>query len=156
MSQASITSKAFEAFHVEAAAQPTISLRGGDAIDDYKAPPPFDATVDAITDEYLSKYIWGVGYLDPVSWRHYLPYLVEHSMQHYQQGSDVIDALLNSLRPPDREPPRLASLSPDQEAVVIEFLDLLAFSAQSQYQELACQALEEWWVPGALYRKRPA
>lgn len=152
MSQPEIVRRAFEVFAAETAALPTISLRGGDAIDDYKEPPPFDTNVDAITDEYLFRYTWGVGYLDPVSWRHYLPHLMEHAVRLYQQGSEVIDALLNSLRPPDREPSRLASLSPDQEAVVVELLDLLAFSAESSHQDLACQVLEEWWAPGALYR----
>jgi hypothetical protein len=155
MSQAEIVRRAFEAFAAETAVPPTISLRGGDAIDDYREPPPFDADIDAITDEYLFKYTWGVGYLNPVSWRHYLPHIIEHSVRLYQQGSGVIDAVLNSLRPPDREPSRLASVSPDQESVMVEFLDLLAFSAESKHQDLACQVLEEWWSLGALYRGLP-
>ena len=61
---------------------------------------------------------------------------------------------LNNLRPPDRTPPRLASLSPEQENVVTAFLDLLAFSESSAHKDFACQILEEWWVPGALYRVR--
>jgi len=64
----------------------------------------------------------------------------------------VIDAFLTSLRPPDREPARLASLSVEQEAVVSAFLDVMAFHDTSVHQELARTALEEWWAPGALYR----
>ena len=69
-----------------------------------------------------------------------------------RHSNNVTDALLSSLRPPDREPPRLASLSPEQEVLVTRFLDILAFSEESAHQELACQLLEEWWAPGALYR----
>jgi hypothetical protein len=70
----------------------------------------------------------------------------------YLRRLTKISTLLNSLRPPDREPPRLASLSPEQMAVVTGVLDLLAFSDESAYRDLACQVLEEWWAPGALYR----
>jgi hypothetical protein len=75
-------------------------------------------------------------------------------LRHPEHNTDVCDALLNNLRPPDREPPRLASLSADQEKVVVEFLELLAFSNTSAIRHFACQVLEEWWIPGALYRTR--
>jgi hypothetical protein len=68
----------------------------------------------------------------------------------------VIDAFLSSLRPPDREPPRLASLSTEQEVVVAAFLDIMAFDDTSVHQDHARTALEEWWAPGALYRPRDA
>jgi hypothetical protein len=32
-------------------------------------------------------------------------------------------------------------------------LDGLAFDEQSAHQDLASQALEEWWAPGAIYRR---
>jgi len=32
---------------------------------------------------------------------------------------------------------------------------VLAFDARSLDRELAMQVLEEYWVPGALYRKQP-
>jgi hypothetical protein len=67
----------------------------------------------------------------------------------------VTDALLWSLRPPDREPPRLGSLSAEQEAVVVAALDVLAFDPRSACQDLAMQVLEEYWVPGAFYRRPP-
>jgi hypothetical protein len=57
-----------------------------------------------------------------------------------------------SLRPPDREPPRLASLSPAQERVVRQLLEALAFAEDSVWQADACQALEEWWIENPLYR----
>ena len=67
----------------------------------------------------------------------------------------VTEGLLGSLRPPDREPPRLASLSAGQEAVVVAVLDVLAFDERSLDRDLALQVLEEYWVPNAFYRKRP-
>jgi len=127
---------------------------GGDALDNYEAPPPFDAQVDKGTDEYIERYIWGLGYLDPRSWRHYLPILIEYTVRHAEGGSDIGDALLTSLRPPDRDPPRLTSLSVEQESVIVELLDYLAFSEASAHQAFACQLLEVWWAPNALYRPR--
>jgi hypothetical protein len=55
---------------------------------------------------------------------------------------------------PDREPPRLGSLSHEQEAVVIAFLDVLAFDERSVHKAFAMHVLEEYWIPGALYRTR--
>ena len=155
MSERSIAAHALTAFSHEAKVSPFITLRGGNDIDNYGQPPPFDPSVDVISDEYLEQYAWGIGYLDAMSWRHYLPSLISYSVRRMAYGSNAIDALLNSLRPPDREPPRLASLSVEQQAVITELLDLLAFSKESVHQNLACQALEEWWAPGALYRSAP-
>lgn len=142
------------AFEAEAATQPSITLRGGNAIDDYDKPPAYDDELDAITDEYLEAYPWGVSYLDAASWKHYLPALFEYALRKIDTSSQVTDALLSSLRPPDREPPRLASLSDEQEALVTQCLEVLAFSQESATQEFACQVLEEWWIPGALFRVR--
>lgn len=151
MKQPGITVRAFEVFAEDAASPPTITLRGGEAIDRYQAPPSFDPNADAISDAYLRKYAGGLTFLDAASWRHYLPHLIEYTVRHAQHGSNAGDALLHNLRPPDREPPRLASLSPGQEQVVREFLEFLAFSGASAHQSFACQVLEEWWIPGALY-----
>ena len=147
-----IAARAFVAFQHEAYAQPTITLRGGNALDDCKSPPQYDPEFDRPTDAYIERFPWGIGYLDPESFRHYLPHLIEYALRHASVANDVVDALLSNLRPPDREPPRLASLSPEQEEVVVQFLDTLAFSEESVYEELAAQTLEEWWVPNALYR----
>lgn len=152
MIHSELITKAFVVFAIEAAAKPSVTLRAGNALDDYNEPAPFDPTADELSEGYFEKYSWGIGYLDSASWRHYLPHLIEYSIRHINQGGLVVDSFLNSLRPPDREPPRLASLNSEQESVVTEFLEVLAFEEQSAHKELACQALEEWWLPGALYR----
>jgi hypothetical protein len=63
--------------------------------------------------------------------------------------------LLSSLRPPEREPPRFAVLTKDQEELIGAFLDVLAFDEASVWHDLAMQVLEEYWIPGALYRRQP-
>ena len=148
-----LAAEAFEAFSLEAGAQPETTLRAGEALDEYREPPSFDATLDLVTDDYLERFLYGISYVDAASWRHYLPHFIKYALRHVEAGSDVVDALLGTLRPPDRDPPRLASLTPKQEAVVARVLDLLAFAPESAHQELACQVLEEWWAPGALDRK---
>jgi hypothetical protein len=142
-----------DAFAADQAAVAPMTLREGDAIDSYAAPPSRDET-DAVTDDYLEKYCWGLPHLDPDSWRHYLPALADLAQRRLSSNSDAIGAMINSLRPPDREPPRLTSLTPLQEAAVRELLELLAFSPDSAYQAEACQALEEWWIEDALYRAK--
>ena len=62
------------------------------------------------------------------------------------------EGALHNLRPPDRDPPRLASLNAEQEAVIAAFLEELAFSADSANNEFAMQVMAEWWIPDALYR----
>ena len=66
----------------------------------------------------------------------------------------VVEALVRSLRPPDRYPPRLASLSVDQEAVVGAWLEHVAADpAFRPLRDEAQQALDEWWRPNP--RSRP-
>jgi hypothetical protein len=155
-----ISRRAFEAFRADVEAVPPMTLRGGDAVDGYDRPPLFDAAIDEPTDAYLGAYAFsGLPYLDAVSWRHYLPRLIDYALRHLHTrspGTMAIDGLLGSLRPPDREPPRLGSLSAAQEAVVVAFLDALAFDDDSVHKDFAMQVLEEYWLPGALYRARPA
>src|SRR5207245_7073942 len=68
----------------------------------------------------------------------------------------AVEALLRSLRPPDRYPPRLVTLTAEQEAVVVAFLETLALGDGTGHgREDAQQALEEWWLPGARHRPRP-
>src|SRR5471032_249685 len=107
MPHTSLIADIFTAFSAEGTAFPPMTLRGGDALDLGKPAPPFDVLVDAISDDYLEAHPWGSGYLDPVSWRHYLPFLMEYALRHITERSDAIDALLTSFRPPDRTPPRL-------------------------------------------------
>jgi hypothetical protein len=60
----------------------------------------------------------------------------------------VTESLVASLRPPDREPPRLAALTPDQAAVLTAFLEHLAFGEPpSPLSSDAQQALDGWWWP---------
>ena len=153
--ESELAEAAFAAFAADVTTKPTITLRGGNALDDYQQLPQFEESIDAITDAYLERYAWGIGYLDAASWRHVLPYLMAYALRHISEGSDVVDAFLNSLRPPDRQPPRLASLSAEQEIVVSRFIDVLAFSDESAHHELACQTMEEWWAPSSLYRPSP-
>lgn len=133
---------------------PAISLRAGNATDDGEPPPPWDAALDAPDAPYLACNSWGLAYLDAASWRHYLPILMRHALDRLQShdASAATDALLFSLRPPDREPPRFGSLSPEEQATVVQFLDLLAFDSRSRWTDQAMTALEEYWAPGAIYR----
>ena len=140
----------FAAFAAECGSFPPMTLRGGDAVDADRDPPPFDVLVDAISDDYLAAHPWGSGYLDPLSWRHYLPFMMEYALRNAGRSSEVIDALLTSLRPPDRDPPRLGSLSKPQETVLLRFLDVLAHGPDSVNVDLAAQVLAEWWTPGAI------
>ena len=151
-----IIKRAYEAFGADIAAGPAITLRGGDALDSYDSPPPFDPAIDEPIDAYLETYAFnGLVFLDPPSWRHYLPRLIAYALANIASnapGTMVIDGLLFSLRPPDREPPRLGSLTREQEDVVVAALEQLAFSDDSVYRKDAMQVMEEWWIPGALYR----
>ncbi len=131
-----------------------MTLRAGNAIDSYATPPDYNDTADHITDDYLEAYSWGIGYLDPESWRYYLPVLVDYAICHMTgEPRLVVDFLLSSLRPPDSEPPKLLSLNKTQEAAVIGFLELLAFHDQSAFQDKAMTVLEEFWIEDSLYRK---
>ena len=140
----------FAAFSAEGTAFPPMTLRGGDAMDLNKPAPPFDVLVDAISDEYLEAHPWGSGYLDATSWRHYVPFMMEYALRHITEASDVTDALLTSFRPPDRDPPRLGSLTKTQETAVLRFLDVMAYNADSASVDLAAVVLSEWWTPGAI------
>src|SRR5512140_1520790 len=107
--RAEISRRAREAFQADALSVPQMTLRGGYAEDSYDVAPPPDPVLDALTDAYLEAYtFWGLAYLDPASWRHYLPYLIDYAFRHRDDPQMVVEGLLHSLRPPEREPPRLA------------------------------------------------
>jgi hypothetical protein len=132
---------------------PPLSLRGGDAIDDGEVPPPYDAVIDRVTPEYLEKYSGGIFYLDPVSWRYYLPIFIGYAFSNVSNpASMAVDRFLFSLRPPDREPSRFNCLSQADRDEIVFILDKLAFEDSSAWKEPATTALEEYWAPGALYR----
>ena len=139
-------------FHADALVTPPMTLRGGYAEDSYDIAPPFDPVLDELTDTYIEAYtFWGLAYLDPASWRHYLPHLIDYTFRHMDDPKMVVEGLLHNLRPPDREPPRLASLGAEQESVIAAFLEEVAFSEDSANRDFAQQVLEEWWIPDALY-----
>lgn len=147
-----LTTELFKVFCKETSCIPLMSLRAGNAIDDYATPMLFEYEHDQVSDEYFENFHWGLSYLDPSSWRHYLPYLLQYSFRRIQEGSVVIDSLLSSLRPPDRMPPRLGSLSAEQETATRQAIEYLAFAKDSVHAEFACQVLEEWWLPNSIYR----
>jgi len=153
--RAEINRRAREAFRADALSVPQMTLRGGYAVDGYDVAPPLDPVLDALTDAYLEAYtFWGLAYLDPGSWRHYLTCLIDYAFRHMDDPGMAVEGLIHNLRPPDREPPRLASLTSEQESVIVAFLEEVAFSDDSANRDFAQQVLEEWWLPDALYRKR--
>ena len=154
MSAADIVRRAYEAFRGDLAEPPPLTLRGANAVDSYSLPTPFDPEEDEPTDQFLEGFaFWGVGYLDARSWRHYLPQLIDYALRHPDDPAMVSEALVRSLCPPDRYPPRLASLSEDQENVVRLFLEHVALTdAFTHLQADAQRALDEWWLPNARCR----
>jgi hypothetical protein len=154
MDQTELLRKARDAFRADLAEPPALTLRGANAVDGYDQPEPFDAGADEPTDAYLEGYaFWAMPYLDARSWRHYLPRLVEYAVAHPDDPAMVVEATVRSLRPPDRVPARLATLSPAQEAVIVALLERLALDdADGPARDDARAALEEWWLPGAFLR----
>ena len=152
-----IVPRAFAAFRADTDVEPPLTLRGGHAVDSYDDAERFDPMTDEPTDAYLERFaFWGLGYLDAQSWRHYLPRLISYTFRRPDDPAMVVEALIRSLRPPDRYPPRLATLTAEQEAIVVAFLETLALGdGFGHLQHDAQQALEEWWLPGARHRPRP-
>jgi hypothetical protein len=144
-----ILQRASTVFRNDVAEPPPLTLRGGNEVDAYRYPEPFDGLQDDPTDRYLEQFAyWGLTYLDAQSWRHYLPRLIDYALHHPNDPAMVTEALVRSLRPPDRYPPRLATLTREQEEVVRSFLELVALGDRIPHlQEEAQQALEEWWLP---------
>ncbi len=153
----SIVTQAFEAFRADADVPPPLTLRGADAVDSYRLAMPFDPAEDEPTVAYLEGFAFcGLIYLDAQSWRHNLPRLIEYALSHPDDPAMVAEALVRSLRPPDRYPPRLATLSAGQEDAVRTFLEHAALTdAIPHVQAEAQQALEEWWLPNARSRPTP-
>jgi hypothetical protein len=154
MDQSELLRKVRDAFHDEAGQPPALTLRGANAVDSYDRPEPFDATLDEPTDGYLERLtFWAMPYLDARSWRHYLPRLIEYALAHPDDPAMVVEAMVRSLRPPDRVPPRLTTLSREQEQVLVRFLEHLALhDGEERSRDDARTALEEWWLPGAYLR----
>ena len=86
-----IRMRAFDAFKADAEAIPPITLRGGDALDSYDEPPPYDAGIDEPTDAYLETFAFnGLNFLDAASWRHYLPRLIDYALRHIASNAPGI------------------------------------------------------------------
>ena len=157
MTSDEIVRRAFEVFRDDVDAPPPLTLRGGCAVDGYDEADPFHPVEDEPSDAYIERFaFWGLGYLDARSWRHYLPRLMGYAVRRRDDPAMVVEALVRSLRPPDRYPSRLTTLTTEQEAVVRTFLEMIALDdAPPHLQTDAQQALEEWWLPGAPHRPRP-
>jgi hypothetical protein len=154
-----IVRRAFEVFRADVESPPPLTLRGGDRVDSYDFPEPYDAGLDEPTDEYIERFAFhAMPFLDATSWRHYLPRFMDHVFRRPDEPTGlVIQAVIRSLRAPDREPPRLATLNADQEAVVVAFLESIAADSRHEDNaEDAQQALLEWWVPNARHRPTQA
>ena len=134
------------------ASAPTMSLRAAGEIDAGMAPSLHDAERNSPSVAYLEKHAYDLPFLDAKSWKHYLPLLLAVAVSNAEAAPNAVDGLLSSLRPPDRQPPRLASLSAEQEQVLVAVLEFLAFSENSSHSDAACTALEEWWGESPLYR----
>jgi hypothetical protein len=146
--------RARDAFREELAQTPALTLRGGNAVDSYDRPEPFDRSLDQPSDDYIERHAsWAMPFLDARSWRHYLPRLIEYAFAHPDDPAMVVEATVLSLRPPDRVPARLTTLSREQEEVVIRFLEHLAqIDDASGSGGDARTALAEWWRPDAHLR----
>jgi hypothetical protein len=146
---ANLVERAFAAFAADLATPPPLPLRGGSDVDSYTTAAPFDAALDQITDEYLEEYAyWGLIYLDARSWRYYVPHIIAYAASHPDDPRMVVEALVRSLRPPDRYPSRLPTLTAAQESIVTAFLEhLLVDAAWDHLRHDVQQALEEWWWP---------
>lgn len=135
-----------------------MTLEAGNDVDSYRAPKPdmpgyrTHRSWLEIEDAYLSKFFCGFIYLDPSSWKFYLPRFITFALDHMNDGSSlVIDSCLAALRPPDREPPQLGSLTTEQVEVVKRALTMLAFDENSSHRDMAFQVLEEGWVENPMY-----
>ena len=155
--------RAAAAFRADVERDPRTTLRGGNSLDAYEQPPAYDSVLDEVTDDYVETYAhYGLVYVDPDSWRHYLPRLTDHALRNHEArgrpGAGLaIGALLGSLRPPDRDPPRLASLTTEQERVIVDLLDILAFGEGSHWQDEAMALLDEdYWAPAAVEQRARA
>jgi len=135
------------------AGPPAISLRGGAALDVYDPAPPFDPALDAPSAEYLLRFCCGLMHVDAESWHYYLPLVMRAALPRAAiPGDELVEAVVWTLRPPDRDPPRFGRLPAPQVAAVVAVLEHLAFAPESANQDFALQVLEEYWIPGAQYR----
>lgn len=151
-----LVQRAYAAFRHEADTPPPMSLRAGDAIDGYDSPPEYDVHIDEPTDAYIEQFAyWALCYLDPLSWRYYLPRLIDFALRHATSESSpksalIVEGILFSLRPTGNNLDRFAGLTAAQKAAIVAFLEVLAFDDRSDFQDEAIEVLEEYWLPGGL------
>ena len=147
-----VIERAYVVFHCEEVEIPPMTLRAGNAVDSYDSIIPYDQELDRVNDNYIQKYAYfALPHLDSLSWRYYLPFLIDFSLRHATaeaepESSLAVDGTLFSLRPPEREPPRLSILTAEQKSVIVQFLDLLAFDERFVYQDYAMEVMEEYWI----------
>jgi hypothetical protein len=133
-----------DAFSRELIILPSLTLRGADDVDSFRAPSTYDPMLDIVTDMYLERYYHGVAHLDAQSWRHYLPPLLAYTSRHRRRVTEVAEAVLWSMRPPDRDPPRLASLSIQQAGAVDAVLESLERDPDCAQRAFVAQVRREW------------
>ena len=85
--------------------------------------------------------------LDARSWRHYLPRLIEYAFAHPDDPAMAVEATVRSLRPPDRMPARLTTLSASQEELegvttIGKSLDLVEQTMVECFARLADRAFD--------------
>ena len=79
----SVVANLREAFTGELA-PPPMSLRAANAIDSGEGLCTFEPIADSPTPAYFEQHFWGIPHLDPVSWRYYLPRLLEYGLESLQ------------------------------------------------------------------------
>ena len=78
------------AFGRESKTPPPMTLRAGNALDDYEDPPAFDPRIDVPTGENLETFHWGLPHPDSRSWRYYLSFFIEYAVHHIKESSNEI------------------------------------------------------------------
>lgn len=125
-----------------------MTLRQGNEIDSYDTPTPektLPTDWHSISNDELENHHWGMNHLDAQSWRFYLPAFLGYSVRHPALGESlVIDTCILTLRSCDSAPPKFKTLTEEQRRAIVGVLEFLAFDPESQVQDAACQALEEY------------
>lgn len=126
-----------------------MTLRQGDEIDtgyeietqDDKAPLDWQA----VKDEELKEYQWGMDYLDPDSWQFYLPAFMRYAICHPSENSLVIDRCISTLIPRDWKPDQFAQLRDEQLQIIVATLEFLSYDEESNADAAAYEVLFDHW-----------
>ncbi len=126
-----------------------MTLRQGDEIDSgYQIETPDDrAPLDwqAVTDEELKKFQWGMDYLDPDSWQFYLPAFMRYAICYPSENSLVIDRCISTLIPQDWKLDQFARLGEVQRQMIIATLEFLSYDEESEVDAEAFEVLADHW-----------